>query len=644
MKKLKTILLILLTLFSFSTTILADDDSENEKEGVRGPTIGTAISNQAAVRYIGYDNEKRNLKSNIVITYVAQIYALTFVPDQSVTAVPGDVVYFNHTLRNLGNGKDTFTLTNTYVTDPNAANYQYSYFISYDDDDDKHENYLELKAPYNVTLESGKSVSIRVVVDTDENATPNSTVFHNVRATSKGDSTQYAEVKETIKYTQDAAVTVIKSFDKYSGYRLTDQVLTIGMEIINTSPTAARTFVLTDTLDSKFKYVAGTDIYWRDFNGTTSTKLTAGTEYTFGNRKVKFFLTTDSAGKTVVNFQSVSTVTGDPTTNPSAVAVPGNITSGKGSGYLTFKVTVSKGTALSLIPNYANYSYFDGTDQQIAVSNTVYYRVLPTRNVVITPNNTGYVYIGGTALYSHTVTNYGDVTEGDETNSTFTLIPSNSKGGWVSNIYLDTNHNNMYDTTIDQVFSGFQSLGGLAPGDSVVLFVKVTSPTTALVNDTNITTLTANINQGIYYLPAVYTAAVTDTTIVQGDYLTIDKYQSIDPVDGNYSKNDKKIKPGALIYYKIVAKNNSGNMAAKGIVLTDLTPVHTTLAAGTGNVPGMNYLPSYIIKDKNGNIKQNFKLAELSPIKGGTGTVQANLGNLDPGDSAILYFNVKIDS
>lgn len=670
LKKIKNTTLFLLMFLIFSLSLKGAVD---QNEGVMGPAVNTPITNQAILNYVGYDDEVRVMNSNIVITYVAQIYGLTFVSDQSVIAVPGDTVYFIHNLRNVGNGVDEYLITNSYERDI-VGNYKYSYFISYDDD---YSFSTELKDPYVITLESGQIANIKVAVVTDRNAVPTSTAFHYITATSKGDSSIYADVNENIRYTQDASVNVKKSLSKYSDFRLTDQVLTVTLEITNSSETAARSFSLTDVLDSKFRYVDGTDIYWQDFNSSKPVKIISGEENTFGSNKITFSTTTDPKTEvTTIGFKIVSTVSGVPEKDPTAEAVPGNITLEKGKGVLTFQVTVPKETALGNISNQVEYIYFDGSFERKELSNTVYYKVLPTRDVEITKINNGVVFIGGSIIYAHLVTNYGDVVEGDGVNSVFTITTTDSKYGWVSNLYVDSR----YDPTATPVilgsnssnivnqgvknysaraisggldrtiiptlipFNGFSQLGGLAPGDSIIIYTAVISPSNSQINDINHTVLIPNISQGTYYMPPKYTSDASDTTIVVGDYMTIDKYQSKDPIEANYSKNNKWISPGERIYYKIVATNISSEVQAKNIVLYETIPLYTTLSAGKENSPGMDYLPSYIIKDSNGNIVKDYTLADFYPGIGMLGNIFVNINSLDPGHQVIFYFNVKIDT
>jgi hypothetical protein len=75
------------------------------------PPAGTSIGNQASATYTDSSNTQRTATSNVAITIVQQVASFTLTTDgQSRFAAPGGQVSFPHTLRNTGNGLDTFNL------------------------------------------------------------------------------------------------------------------------------------------------------------------------------------------------------------------------------------------------------------------------------------------------------------------------------------------------------------------------------------------------------------------------------------------------------------------------------------------------------------------------------------------------------
>jgi uncharacterized repeat protein (TIGR01451 family) len=89
------------------------------------PLAGTEIKNLATVTYEDENGNKYSAQSNEAIITVAPQYRATLENDKELTAAPGQTVYFPHTLENIGNVEDTYTLTTTAVdntgTDVNAS-------------------------------------------------------------------------------------------------------------------------------------------------------------------------------------------------------------------------------------------------------------------------------------------------------------------------------------------------------------------------------------------------------------------------------------------------------------------------------------------------------------------------------------------
>src|SRR5258707_3412474 len=110
-------------------------------------------------------------------------------------------------------------------------------------------------------------------------------------------------------------------------------------------------------------------------------------------------------------------------------------------------------------------------------------------NVTLTPNGSNQIFPGGSVVYTHILTNNGNVTEA----ITFTNpITSDSLVGWSSVFYQDTNSNGVLDGA-DQAVSTATTFN-LTPGQSVTMFVKVTSPLVAAVGAIDTTTPRAGYN------------------------------------------------------------------------------------------------------------------------------------------------------
>ncbi len=89
------------------------------------PLAGTEIKNLATVSYEDENGNKYTAQSNEAVITVAPQYRATLENDKELTAAAGQTVYFPHTLENIGNIEDTYTLTTTAKdhtnTDVNAS-------------------------------------------------------------------------------------------------------------------------------------------------------------------------------------------------------------------------------------------------------------------------------------------------------------------------------------------------------------------------------------------------------------------------------------------------------------------------------------------------------------------------------------------
>jgi uncharacterized repeat protein (TIGR01451 family) len=238
------------------------------------------------------------------------------------------------------------------------------------------------------------------------------------------------------------------------------------------------------------------------------------------------------------------------------------------------------------------------------------------RALKLEPNNTGQVSPGGSVVYSHFIKNEGNVVEGDGNSSTV-LLTTDSQPGWTSVIYWDQNNNGVLDPTDPVVnnlgglvsgVNGASTAAGLDVGEQARLFVKVFAPVGAAPGSTDSTTLAANTSGGIGS-PPPGVSAVDTTTVISGDIVLV-KEQALDATcdgtpDAAYTKQNITTGaiPGACIRYRITV-TNQGTTPATSLVLIDSTPAFTTYTT--------------------------------------TGTLQFNIGTLNPGQSAVATFGVRI--
>ncbi len=259
------------------------------------------------------------------------------------------------------------------------------------------------------------------------------------------------------------------------------------------------------------------------------------------------------------------------------------------------------------------------------------------RSLVITPNHTGQTTSGGTVTYVHTITNTGNVLEGDGSASTALLTTLDATAGFTAVVYWDKNNSGTLDvgdpvvTSLAQLVggtNGANTVAGLAPGKSATLIVKVTAPASAAPGLADTATLTVTVTGTIGGINAPAATFATDATSVVGSQVTLVTTQALDAncdgvADTTFSVNaiTTGALPGSCIRYQVTA-TNAGPAAVSGLVINNATPPLTTYHA---TVPAATSIGTV-----------------TAPAAGATGTVQATVGTLAPGQSAVLSFGVRI--
>jgi uncharacterized repeat protein (TIGR01451 family) len=235
-------------------------------------------------------------------------------------------------------------------------------------------------------------------------------------------------------------------------------------------------------------------------------------------------------------------------------------------------------------------------------------------NVTLSPNGSNQIFPGGSVVYTKNLTNNGNVTEA----ITFTNpITSDNLASWTSVFYQDTNTNGVLDAA-DQAVTTSTTFN-LAPGQSVVMFVKVIAPAGAAVGAVDTTTTRAGYN-------ATFATAQDTTTVIAGE-LRLLKEQTLDAgctgVAGTFGQANitAGAVPGACVIYRITA-TNAGAANITSVVVSDATPAFTVYH----NVPPASTTVGSIV----------------APANGTAGTISATVGTLTPTQSAVIIFAVKI--
>ena len=270
-------------------------------------------------------------------------------------------------------------------------------------------------------------------------------------------------------------------------------------------------------------------------------------------------------------------------------------------------------------------------------------RVIVDENRILSlvSDNTGQVAPGGTITYTHTLTNNGNITEGDADNELpFTLVNSQAANGWVTNLYVDLNGDGIADAnelvTGNDIAAKLKSYNpdndstlGLEQGQSVRLIVKVEAPANATAGTQSSAVLT--ISPTVIGGDSVTPLANTDLTTVNDGQVRLVKEQALDAAcdgdaDTTYTQNTISAKPGQCVKYRITA-TNEGNVNVTNVVVSDTTPAYTTYQVIASKSP----------------VVTNATLGS-TPTNGGTGSISANKTPLAPNTNAILEFVIKVDN
>jgi trimeric autotransporter adhesin len=256
-------------------------------------------------------------------------------------------------------------------------------------------------------------------------------------------------------------------------------------------------------------------------------------------------------------------------------------------------------------------------------------------NVVLTPNNTGQAFPGNFVVYTHSITNNGNVTETISFPAGTFL--TDSAATWSSVLYRD---NGTTPGALDAADTSVSSATTftLAPGASATLFAKVTAPLTATAGQTDTTTVTAAYNSG------ASTTSATDITTVISGVLNLAKDQALDAAcdgtpDTAYGNGTITARPGQCVRYRITA-TNSGTANVTSVVLSDSTPANTLYNTGgtcfPAGAPG-----SFGAATTVGTVATT--PAGAAANCAASVTVSGTVGTLTPSQSAVLTFGVQVN-
>lgn len=215
------------------------------------------------------------------------------------------------------------------------------------------------------------------------------------------------------------------------------------------------------------------------------------------------------------------------------------------------------------------------------------------RQLSFTSDSLGQIAPGGTIVYSHTLTNIGNVLEGTTDKYPIEIDWTSTLQGSNSSVYVDINNDGKLDA--NELIKGStaaernQSLAnllaqtgtaGLSPNEKVTIFVKVEAPITSTEGESDVTTVTfkpTGDNKPSNVL-------ITDRTIINLGQVRLEKSQAVSTdcstVPSTFVTTDLKAQPGTCVYYRITA-TNVGSANAENVVLSDMVPSYTVLQSGS---------------------------------------------------------------
>lgn len=524
--------------------------------------------------------------TNVAPFTVTTAVNATFTGQTVASALQGSTVLFTNTLTNLGNGTDTFDITFNNLSFPAGTSFQLLQSDGVTPLNDSNGNTTPDTGP--LAAGASRTVVLRVTLPPSATGGP-----FQVTKTATSTASPGFNVTATDQLTAIVANTV----------DVTNNAPLPGGPGSGPGPEVA--FVIRNTTNP------GTTTRFTLYVNNTSAQadnydLAASTDPSFA-------ALTLPAGWSVSFFDAGNAV----------ITNTGSIAAG-GATLVYADVTVAAGQAAGDVE-----MYFRARSPVTAASDRIHDQVgvNVVRSLTLVPNNNAQVIPGGFVVYEHLLSNTGNVPEGDGVGSFVDLALADDQAGWSSALYYDTNNSGVFDAG-DLAITDLTTIGGLAPGANVRLFVQVFAPPGAPLGQVNTTTVSATTSNLGFSSPVPAVTQATDATQVINGQLTITKQQSLD-ADCNGTEDAAFTTlnlttgaiPGACIRYEITV-TNIGTTPVTSVVINDVTPANTTSWNAAGAFASQGTV--------------------TVPADGASGPVTANLGALAPGASATIRFNVRI--
>ena len=294
-------------------------------------------------------------------------------------------------------------------------------------------------------------------------------------------------------------------------------------------------------------------------------------------------------------------------------------------------VTVPASNSGNATPGTTNFTFQAASPVTPASADTIVDAVTvnAVHSVTLTPNGAQQTYPGGAVTYTHTLTNSGNAAETVTFPAGF-LTDSQVAAGWTSAAYIDSNSDGVLQVGADALIVAGTTTLVLPANSSKTLFVRVFAPGSATAaSPADISTLTATYNGGAASVSANDTTSVTNGLLLTKAQVAGSCAAAL--VAGPFSNaaiaSGPATAPGKCIAYQVTATNTAPG-AITNVVITDIVPANTTLAATSCAAP---------------TATSGATVGGTATTEGATGNVTATLASLASTASYQLTFCVKIN-
>jgi len=409
------------------------------------PPAGTSIGNQASATYTDSSNTQRTATSNVAITIVQQVASFILTTDgQARFGAPGGQVSFPHTLRNTGNGLDTFNLV---VANNTGDNFDLNSLTLYADANG--DGLPDNATPVSATgpLPAGAAFQFVAVGIVPGASSAGQQAI--LRVVGNGTATPTPAPAQTnlntVTVTADAVVNVNKSVSASSGPPGSGPY-TVTLTYINVGNNTATNVELRDLIPAGMLYAS--NAHWSATGpGVTLTEATGDFQGT-------------APDQINYNFGAVA---------GRVTAVISRVQPGQ-SGTVTFAVRIDPAAAAGVINNTITYLYDPGTGTPTSeiTGNTVPFTVTTSTGVTMTGQTINTAPQGSLVVFTNVVRNTGNTPDTFDITVTNVAFPV----GTVFNLYQSDANTPLTDST----GNGIPDTGPLGTNQTYNVIIKAQLP------------------------------------------------------------------------------------------------------------------------------------------------------------------------